>query len=141
MAPTSRTEAEEAAFMQDLLAGIDDSFFAAVPSPDPPRRRVSNTKIQLSPVRCLFKTPKKQRHRDGRVTSPLALRSPPRQKCSESENLALLIEGAEGWDWDDMNSDFMTPKKATPRKIKVGHRSNAKLFKLIHGIYRALPWM
>lgn len=118
MAPTTRTEAEETAFMQSLLAGIDDSFFNAVPSPDPPRKRVpSSTKVHLSPVRCLYKTPKK--NRNGRVTSPLTHRSPLPKDAADTENLALLLEGAEDWDWADMEADFMTPKKATPRKQKV----------------------
>lgn len=103
--------------MQDLLAGIDDSFFNAVPSPDPPRKRVSSTKIQLSPVRCLFKTPKK--NRDSRVVSPLAHHSSAQKNNDDAENIAFLLEGAEDWDWDDMNADFLTPKKATPRKHKV----------------------
>ena len=103
--------------MHDLLAGLDNSFFDAIPSPDPPRKRVSNTRIQLSPVRCLYKTPKKNGHR--RVASPLAHRSPTRRKNEESENIALLLEGVEDWDWTDMEADFMTPKKATPCKQKV----------------------
>ena len=36
MATSKHTEAEESAFMDDLLAGIDASFFDAVPSPDRP---------------------------------------------------------------------------------------------------------
>ena len=38
MSPSKPTEAEAAAFMADLLSGLDDSFFDAVPSPDQPTR-------------------------------------------------------------------------------------------------------
>lgn len=38
MAPFQHTEADETAFMADLLSGIDDSFFDAVPSPDQPSK-------------------------------------------------------------------------------------------------------
>lgn len=44
-AATTHSETEESAFMADLLAGIDDSFFDAVPSPDQP------TKTRKSPVK------------------------------------------------------------------------------------------
>lgn len=105
--------------MQDLLAGIDDSFFNSVPSPDQPRKRApSKTRVHLSPVRCAFKTPEKQRH--GRVATPKNARSPGQAKENVgTEDLAALVEGAEGWDWEDMHADFLTPKKATPRKPKV----------------------
>lgn len=105
--------------MQDLLAGIDDSIFSTVPSPEAPRKRVSSTKIHLSPVRCSYKTPKK--NRQGHNSSPLATRSPLQNKDAQKDGLSLLLAGAEDWDWDDMNADFMTPKKATPRKRNVSH--------------------
>ncbi|EKM53179.1 uncharacterized protein PHACADRAFT_147492 [Phanerochaete carnosa HHB-10118-sp] len=115
MPPTRPTDAEEADFMHELLAGIDDSIFDAIPSPDQPRKRVpSKTKVQLSPVRCAFKTPKKQRH--GRVATPKNTRSPAQSKENgQAEDLAALLEGAEDWDWEDMHADFLTPKKAASK--------------------------
>jgi DNA replication ATP-dependent helicase Dna2 len=31
--------------------------------------------------------------------------------------MATLMDGAENWDWDDMESDFLTPKKNRKNKV------------------------
>ena len=61
----------EAHFMDDLLSGLDDSFFNAAPSPCP------------SP------------HKGNAVASDL--------------DIIALTDGAENWDWDDMELDLLTP--------------------------------
>jgi DNA replication ATP-dependent helicase Dna2 len=120
MPPTHHTEAEEAAFMQDLLAGIGDSIFNAVPSPEQPRKRVQSPKLYRSPVNCLLKTPRKESN--SPVTTPRSTRSPCRLKKTEAEEVATLLEGSENWDWDDILLDAMTPKKKSPRKVKVSQQ-------------------
>ena len=36
-------------------------------------------------------------------------------------DLVMLLDGAENWDWAEMEADFMTPKKKTPSSKKVTH--------------------
>lgn len=136
--------------MHELLAGIDDSIFDAIPSPDQPQRHVpSKTKVQPSPVRCIFKTPEKQQH--GRVATPKSTRSPAQTKENgQAEDLVALLEGAEDWDWEDMHADFLTPKKTVPceqkvRQSKRGYLTcHGKLLSLratrtMHGHYNSKP--
>lgn len=40
-------------------------------------------------------------------------------KKRASNDLATLLDGAENWDWTDMEADFMTPKKKTASPNKV----------------------
>ena len=97
--------------MNDLLAGLDGSIFDSVPSPDPPRKRPTPTKTHQSPLRRLYKTPTKANHRKH-AASPL-----PALLETATEDVSQLLQGAEDWDWDDMNSDFLTPKKnASPKR-------------------------
>lgn len=77
--------------MDDLLSGLNDSFFDAVPSPDP-----SPVKPKTNAARILPITPKRE--------SSLAM-------SVEDVDMTALMEGAENWDWDDMEADFLTPKK------------------------------
>lgn len=58
----------------------------------------------------------------------------------------MLLDGAENWDWTDMEADFMTPKKksASPKKVRLllkstinltpssGHRTNVNAPRLNH---------
>lgn len=100
--------------MSDLLSGIDSSIFDSVPSPDPPRKRAASVKVPHSPLRRLYKTPTKSK--------PKRCTASPLQSISEAtngqnEDLSQLLEGAADWDWDDMNADFLTPKKnASPKR-------------------------
>ncbi|KAH8109923.1 Dna2-domain-containing protein [Phellopilus nigrolimitatus] len=79
------TVQDEASFMEGLLSGIDSSFFDAVPSPDP--------------------TPKKPQ---CTTTIPRCTGSPSPQKLEGDVDLGALLEGAEDWDWDDMNDDLFS---------------------------------
>ena len=80
--------------MNGLLSGLNDSFFNAVPSPDP------------SPVKPYRLTPLKRL-------------APPAPSATHDVDMAALVDGAENWDWDDMESDFLTPKKNRKMKVDV----------------------
>ena len=86
--------------MESLLSGLNDSFFNAVPSPDP------------SPVK-----PAPSRHRTT-PNKPKSRPVPP-SITPEDVDMAALVDGAENWDWDDMESDFLTPKKKQNCKVSV----------------------
>ncbi|GLB41287.1 putative DNA replication factor Dna2 [Lyophyllum shimeji] len=106
MPPVTHTVDAEAAFMADLLVDLDSSFWNAVPTPDPSPRKPTPTQI-LTP-----------RRRDAQNPAVKPLAPSPSKVFSAGEvDMATLLEGAENWDWDDMNSDVLTPKK-TPRKGK-----------------------
>ncbi|KAF8422799.1 DNA replication factor Dna2-domain-containing protein [Boletus edulis BED1] len=42
-----------------------------------------------------------------------------KSKGNHADDLSLLLDGAENWDWADMEADFLTPKKksASPTKV------------------------
>jgi DNA replication ATP-dependent helicase Dna2 len=42
-------------------------------------------------------------------------------------DLSILLDGAENWDWTDMEADFLTPKKKTvsPNKARTIHRQRS----------------
>ncbi|KAK0217033.1 AAA domain-containing protein [Armillaria fumosa] len=88
MPPTKHTVNEEDAFMQDLLSGLDDSFWNASPTPDP--------------------SPAKSRQKTTRIKHEEKRPSTPPKSVSQNLNLSELLEGAEDWDFSD---DFLTPKK------------------------------
>ncbi|KAK0473383.1 DNA replication factor Dna2-domain-containing protein [Armillaria novae-zelandiae] len=88
MPPTKHTANEEDAFMQDLLSGLDDSFWNASPTPDP--------------------SPAKSKQKTTRIKHEKKRPSTPPKPASRNLNLSELLEGAEDWDFSD---DFLTPKK------------------------------
>ncbi|KAJ6585002.1 DNA replication factor Dna2-domain-containing protein [Mycena capillaripes] len=103
MLPTMPTSAEEAEFMKNLLSEMDDSFWNAVPSPDPTPAKpqpTQHSRPRVSPV-----TPTKPQN-----TSTQKPISP------GDVDMAALLEGAEDWDWSDMNSDFISPVKKSSKK-------------------------
>jgi DNA replication ATP-dependent helicase Dna2 len=108
MAPVLHTTKDENAFMADLLGGLDDSFWNAVPTPDSspikssvPRQRTTPSKHQPQHFAATSR-PK------ASATAP-----PPSKMLSAGDiDLTELLQGAENWDWDD---DLLTPKKS-PRK-------------------------
>ena len=97
---------DESAFMDGLLAGIDSSFFDAVPSPAP--------------------SPKKARRPPSVPAASDTTQTVPTRTSgnagvshtNEESALAQLLEGAEDWDWDDMEEDLNVKKCAN---IKVRH--------------------
>lgn len=135
MPPAFHSKEEEDAFMKDLLSGLDSSIFDAPPSPDVPRRaakQVSSTArspLKRSPHKLVLKTPTKQKHvktsisplnaKINKSTPTLSVKSEHNENVTaggQIEDLTQLCDGAEGWDWDDMNSDFMTPKRSPAKR-------------------------
>lgn len=108
--------------MQDLLSGLDSSVFDVPPSPDVVRKPASTSKTHRSPLRHIYNTPikpKRFKSSVSHITSPLAQKTP--RLNPENDDVGSLLEGAEDWDWDDMNSDFLTPKKSPKRRVSVSH--------------------
>ncbi|KAK0186636.1 DNA replication factor Dna2-domain-containing protein [Armillaria mellea] len=93
MPPAKHTANEEDAFMQDLLSGLDDSFWNASPTPDP--------------------SPAKPRRETTRIKHEEKRPSTPPKPVTQDLNLSELLEGAEDWDFSD---DFLTPKKDVKKK-------------------------
>ncbi|KAF9458560.1 DNA replication factor Dna2-domain-containing protein [Collybia nuda] len=111
MPPTSHSAKDEDDFMAGLLGDLDDSFSNVVPSLNP-------SPVKPAPASRPPITPQKQvpkillKHTQLRTIVP----SPSKVFSAGDVDISALLEGAEDWDWDDMNSDLPTPKKASPRK-------------------------
>lgn len=177
MAPAKHSTQDEAAFLNDLLSGLDNSFWNAVPSPDPPlvkpgpsRQSATHDAIfdkphvhqnninpgvrspskifsagdvdvsdltvddsfwdavptpDPSPVKRGFSTPLKaslrphvtQSHvRESNLRLPPSVPVPSEVSSGPDIDMVALVEGAEDWDWGDMEADFLTPKKEPVRK-------------------------
>lgn len=103
---------DEDAFMADLLAGLDDSFFNAVPSPDPsPKKERPEASLATADT---FSVLTSTSGLVGQYDTPkTTVGSAPEAR---DENFDQLLEGAEDWDWNDMNDDFLSPKKVSPKK-------------------------
>lgn len=82
------SENDELSFMNDLLAGIDGSFFDATPSPATTPRKVFN---KPTPQSIAKQTGPEH---PGNVAEKL-----------NDHDLDALLEGAGEWDWDDMEKD------------------------------------
>ncbi|KAG6902436.1 hypothetical protein C0995_016615 [Termitomyces sp. Mi166 len=104
MSPTTRSAADEAAFMADLLGNLDDSFWNAVPTPE---------NSPAKPLPSHIVTPK--RHGPIQGNKPPAP-SPSKVFSAGDVDMAVLLEGAEDWDWDDTVSDIMSPKTSPLKK-------------------------
>lgn len=118
MPPVKHTEAEESDFLHSLFSELDS---APVPGPSssPSRRRVNTPPKPRTPLRAS--------KFNGSPHGVSAKHAPKAEspKCKNTVYAATdvdfdaLMEGAEDWDWDDMNSDFLTPRKSSPVKPKV----------------------
>ena len=121
--------------MNGLLEDLDFAVYDAPPSPDMPRRKSRpsspvKSPSKRSPRKQPLKTPTKQ-HRSTVSASPSKLKSSglsieltnatltEKTDNGHSEDMDKLCEGAGDWDWNDMNSDFMTPKKSPVKHAKV----------------------
>ncbi|KAL5490161.1 DNA2 [Sanghuangporus weigelae] len=88
---------DESAFMEDLLLGIDSSFFDTALSPDPtPKKR----------KRTFCEPPESQNTSTQSTVDFGAAHTPTKKKSRPSDtlggaDLVALFEGAENWDWDD----------------------------------------
>ncbi|KAI0056156.1 Dna2-domain-containing protein [Artomyces pyxidatus] len=110
------TEKEEADFMADLLSGINDSFFDAVPSPSPSPAKPPPSRAQRAlPI---LKTPTKSR--DARKIRS----SPPKQRVVLSPTAVFPAGDVDvdqitaGWDWDAISDYVPTPQKPPSSKRK-----------------------
>lgn len=86
--------------MKDLMSSLDDTFWNAVPSPNPsPVKPRPETRVQ---------TPKRAAVRGQ--TTPCKHTKPHSPTPNLDADIAALLEGAEDWDLD-MDSFVLTPKK------------------------------
>lgn len=94
---------DEDAFMKNLLSGLDST---CQPERLPKLKRTASCS-SIAP-----QTPSK--HTASRPGSH-----------SNNVDISMLLDGAEHWDWNDMEADFLTPKKSnsgkTPMKKTSGH--------------------
>ncbi|KAJ7134639.1 Dna2-domain-containing protein [Mycena epipterygia] len=106
MPPAMPTAAEEAEFMKSLLSDMDNSFWSAVPTPDPSPAKppAESSHSKKPPITTPTKPPRK------------APNVQPKPVYPGDVDMAALLDGAEDWDWSDMNSDFMSPVKKIPIK-------------------------
>jgi hypothetical protein len=112
------TTAQESAFLDDLLAGVDLDTFTYIPSPDTtPVKSISSrpTKRPRSRSPAKFSssllTPTKKENKSKKLSA-----KPLDETIGNTENQQLhdLLEGADEWDWDDWN----TPKKVKSSPVK-----------------------
>ncbi|KAI9068877.1 Dna2-domain-containing protein [Trametes sanguinea] len=112
MPPVTRSEVEESDFLQSLFSELDNNAPAA-PSSSPSRRRGiapqprtprRAEKRVLSPKKTPLARGGVEIHAVGRVT-----------QLEEDVDYDALMIGVEDWDWDDMNSECMSPRKSSPR--------------------------
>lgn len=92
------TMADEAAFMSQLLQGLDDSFWSAVPSPDP--SPIKQKKALPSPTP---RTPTKS-HQPAQTEQILSSTV----FSADDHDIAAFLEGSDSWDLD---ADPFTPIK------------------------------
>ncbi|KAJ7784549.1 DNA replication factor Dna2-domain-containing protein [Mycena metata] len=100
------TAAEEAEFMKNLMAELDGSFWNASPTPDPTPAKPAPAQQSQSRPKVPPVTP----------TKPQSTAKPQKPITPGDIDMAALLEGAEDWDWSDMNSDFLSPVKKSPQK-------------------------
>ena len=101
MAPTPL---DEALFMNQLLQGLDDDFFSAVPSPDP--SPVKSKPLQTRPT--LPSTPTKKPKPSLLLPSSTLL-------SALDHDAATFLQGSENWDLDDFS---ISPVKPSSSKLK-----------------------
>lgn len=98
---------DEDAFMKNLLSGLDSTC-----QPE----RLPNLKRTASCSSIAPQTPSK--HTASRPGSH-----------NNNIDISMLLDGAEHWDWNDMEVDFLTPKKSNSGKtpMKVRFYSNVRI--------------
>ena len=149
MAPVKHSAKDEDAFMANLLAGIDNSILDASPFPNPPTSR--NRKLYSTPTKSKRATPYDRKP----ISSLSRTSSGESQKSSDADDsqaetlisnydhadttnqtlvyfdVSGLLDGAEDWDWDDMN-DFLSPNKRSPKKVC----THFCIFSFLHWLFK-----
>ncbi|KAF8154731.1 AAA domain-containing protein [Crassisporium funariophilum] len=93
MAPSA---ADEAAFMSQLMQGLDDSFWNAVPSPDP--TPIKNQRLPSQPTpQILPSIPLTPTKRPASFLKPSASTS---SLTQQEYDISAFLEGSENWDLD-----------------------------------------
>jgi DNA replication ATP-dependent helicase Dna2 len=92
--------ADEAAFMSQLLQGLDDSFWSAVPSPDP--SPVKQRK-PLPPATPCTPTKSRQPAQTRQILSSTIF-------SANDHDITAFLEGSDNWDLD---ADPFSPIKPT----------------------------
>lgn len=117
MPPVTRTEREEADFMNELLNGAIGSFSGAKSS----RASVDNERQPT--LKQMASKPKDVSNITANATLQdnmdvlVVPKTPVKAHRIQDVNISQLMEGAEDWDWDDMNADFLSPKRlVSPKK-------------------------
>ncbi|OBZ77918.1 DNA replication ATP-dependent helicase/nuclease DNA2 [Grifola frondosa] len=117
MPPIKRSEREEDDFMNALLSDLDSSLA----TPSSPAKHVLVSPKQ--PPRCIAPvTPMKPARRASVISTPTpSAHKAPVVYSANDVDVDALVEGAEDWDWNDMNSDFMSPRKQrSPKRTSLG---------------------
>ncbi|KAF9448170.1 Dna2-domain-containing protein [Macrolepiota fuliginosa MF-IS2] len=109
MPPARVSQQDEADFMQSLLSGLDNTLSSNPPTTPSKSKKPKKVERVLERVKTPNKTPKKLK--DEHALPTTSTTSAPMSQ--EDDDMAALLEGAEDWDWSDMN-DFITPKKSKP---------------------------
>lgn len=97
--------ADEAAFMSQLLQGLDDSFWSAVPSPDP---SPINQKNPLPPLTPCTPTKSRQPAQTKQFLSSTLF-------SADNHDITAFLEGSDDWDLDA--DPFSPVKPASSSKI------------------------
>ncbi|KAH9896571.1 Dna2-domain-containing protein [Cubamyces lactineus] len=120
MPPVTRSEAEESNFLESLFAEFDSTPTVAASSASPSRSKRATGPQPRTPLRAA-RLDSSPRHtskigasngtsaRESHATHAVAF---------DNVDYDALMEGVEDWDWDDMNSDCMSPRKSSPVKPK-----------------------
>ncbi|KAH9914176.1 Dna2-domain-containing protein [Epithele typhae] len=103
MPPKARSDAEEASFLDGLLSELDSNAPPPARAASPMRRRVT-TASEPTP-----RTPRRAPQSTRGAPTPQATQRA--KNVAEIVDMSALVDGAEDWDWDDMNDDFMSPVK------------------------------
>ncbi|THH05716.1 hypothetical protein EW145_g4595 [Phellinidium pouzarii] len=128
MAYAKPSAQEEASFMEDLLSGIDSSFFDAMPSPDP--------------------TPQKNKERSTRSNAGTDQQKQTTDLSTEARtarkdlsfDMAALLEGAEDWDWNDMYDDLHFPERNSTAKSETVNSPREEREPVFRCIVQSLGW-
>lgn len=117
MPPVEVSQQAEADFMQSLLSGLDNTFSSNSPTKTPVKsKKTARVERVIEKIKSPNKIPRETKISDTLPTITTTTHA----TADDDAYMTALLQGAEDWDWGDMN-DFMTPKKAaSPKKRGLG---------------------